>query len=464
MLRIYNGVFVLGAAGFLVACSGSGSDSGLATVNVAPVAEAGADLSGPADGTIHLDGRASYDPDGDTIAYNWYFDHVPENSALGGTERAIGFSKNGSSDASQTSFTPDVQGTFVVGLKVNDGKVDSPPDFVVVTAEAPEGKPVAVAGDDMTGEVGDTLTFDGSRSYDPHGKPITYEWTLVELPSGSSASLTDGDSAAGWLIADQRGVYVANLVVSNGLADSAPDAVVVTVTGEDNAPTANAGEDTSGEDCSYLPLSGLSSVDPDGDALQYFWEVQNVPEGSATTNDSFSDRTAAEPTFWADIAGTYQLSLSVYDGASWSNPDPIVIEVAERSYNTDPAVIIDLIATVDAGEADCEEDGYVYDCEECGDQTVELGSNVTITDADGDPYQVFWEVTDGDATLSDENSLVTNVKLENVVPTEPGVCESLEYEFRLTVTDCTGGITKASTTIYVQCCGVEPAETTGTGS
>lgn len=464
MLRTSSGLFFLGTVGLLAGCSGSGDDSGSASVNQAPVAEAGVYQSGPADAAVQLDGRASYDPDADAIAFNWYFDHVPDGSALGGTERAVGFTRNGSSDAGQTSFTPDVQGTYVVGLVVNDGKLDSAPDFVIVTAEAPEGQPVAVAGADRTASVGDTITFDGSRSYDPHGKAITYEWSLVEQPDGSTATLGDSATAGGWLTADVRGIYVANLVVSNGLADSAPDAIVVTVTGEDNGPTANAGEDTSGEDCSALALSGLGSVDPDGDTLQYFWEVQDVPEGSKATNDSFSDRAAAAPTFWADIAGTYQLSLSVYDGANWSNPDPIVIEVAERSYNTDPAVIIDTLDIIDAGESECVEDGYVYDCEECGDQTVELGANVTITDADGDPYEVLWEVTDGDATIASGTDLITNVKLEEVIPTEPSVCDTLAYGFRLTVTDCTGGITKASTTVSVQCCGTETAEGTGTGS
>ncbi len=457
-------VLALSAAAGLVACFGGGDDSGLATVNHPPVADAGADQSGPADAAVELDGRASYDPDADTIAFHWYFDHVPDGSSLGGEERATGFARNDSSDAAQTSFTPDVQGTYVIGLTVNDGKADSAADFAIVTAEAPEGQPIAVAGNDVTAAVGDTVTFDGSRSYDPHGKSITYQWTMVEQPDGSTATVSDSDSAGGWFIADQRGVYVANLIVSNGLSQSSPDAVVVTVTGEDNTPTANAGEDLDAEDCTNIPLTGTASADPDGDALQYFWEVQNVPAGSLANNDSFSDRAAAEPTFWADVAGEYQLSLSVYDGANWSNPDPLLLIISERSFNTDPAVVIDVIDTVDAGEAPCEEDGYVYDCEECGDQTVELGPNVTITDADGDPYTVLWELTEGEATISDETSLTTNVKLEDVIPTEPAVCDTLEYEFRLTVTDCTGGVTKASTSVRVQCCGTDASETTGTGS
>ena len=141
-----------------------------------------------------------------------------------------------------------------------------------------------------------------------------------------------------------------------------------------------------------------------------------------------------------------------------------MITISERSYNTDPAVIIETLDTIDAGEAECEEDGYVYACEECGDQALELGGTVTITDADGDPYEVLWEVTEGEATISDVNSLLTDVSLEDVEPTEPAVCDDLAYEFRLTVTDCTGGVTKASTTVTVQCCGIEASGSKGSGS
>ncbi len=460
------GWMALGTAALgLVACTGS-DDTGVVIPNGIPVAEAGSDQAGPADSIVELDGRASFDPDGDTLAFHWDFDHVPEGSTLGGTERAAGFSRNGSADAGQTTFIPDVQGTYVVSLVVNDGKDDSPPDFVVVTAEAPAGQPVAVAGADLAGAVSETITLDGSGSYDPFGRDLTYTWTLVESPSGSSAALQDATSAAGWFIADARGVYVVNLVVNNGLTSSDADAVLVTITGEDNVPTANAGEDMAAEDCTAIQLDGSASADPDGDPLQYFWEVQAKPKNSTSSNDSFSDRTASQPTFWADVAGTYQLSLSVYDGAGWSTPDPLLVEVGERSYNTDPAVVIDTLDLVDAGEANCEEDGYVYDCEECENQTLTLGENVTITDADGDPYTTLWELTEGEATIADETSVVTSVKLEEITPTEPSVCDTLEYEFRLTVTDCTGGVTKASTTISAQCCGVEEGGTgtTSTGS
>ena len=104
---------------------------------------------------------------------------------------------------------------------------------------------------------------------------------------------------------------------------------------------------------------------------------------------------------------------------------------------------------------ECEEDGYVYDCEDCEDQTIEIGSNVTINDPDNDPYTVMWELTSGSGIISNPSAVTTSVKLENIEATEPNVCDSNEWVLELTVTDCTTASTSESTTVTVDCCGIE---------
>jgi len=59
---------------FMVACGGSGggdTDSGGGSENVAPIANAGANVSANELSSVNLDGSASRDPDGDTITYRW---------------------------------------------------------------------------------------------------------------------------------------------------------------------------------------------------------------------------------------------------------------------------------------------------------------------------------------------------------------------------------------------------------
>ena len=181
------------------ACSGSTStdkptDTAVST-NTAPTAEAGLAVTQSADTAVQLNGGASSDPDGDALSWHWSFDRVPEGSALQTKEKP--FSVNNSSDASLPTFTPDRVGTFIVKLVVNDGKVDSTADYVIINISAPDNLPVANAGTDVTGAVGTAVTLDGTGSYDPKGLTLTYAWTIVDKPASSVLTgLTGSDTVA----------------------------------------------------------------------------------------------------------------------------------------------------------------------------------------------------------------------------------------------------------------------------
>jgi len=443
----------LGAVG----CKGRTIDT--ASLNSPPVAVAGDDQTIPSDDWVQLSGSASFDPDGDELSYSWAFDHLPEGSELGDKEMA--FTRNGSGDAMNTAFAPDVVGTYIVSLLVSDGTADSNTDFVIITAETPEARPVANAGSDVAVVAGTEVSLDGSLSYDPEGRSLNYNWSFVQIATDSTvseASFSDNNTATATSVSftpDTKGVYVVNLTVNNGLVDAEPDTVMITATGDDNAPVANAGEDIEAEDCSYISLSGANSTDPDDDTLTYFWELQSKPAGSTSTNDSFTDRSAESPGFWADITGTYVLSLSVFDGVAWSPADLITLTLSERMVNTPPQVTMTTLATITAGDAECVESGYAYACDDCDDQSIVLGNNVTISDADNDPYTVHWELISGNGSVSSPEELVTTAQITDIEAVEPLVCESNEFVFQLTVTDCTGAATNASTTVTADCCGVE---------
>jgi len=87
--------------------------------------------------------------------------------------------------------------------------------FAVVAVAACSGPkpPVAVAGPEQIVTVGQLVQLDGSGSHDPSGKPITFEWTFVQLPSDSHATLNafaaDGSTAVNPSFpADVGGDYV----------------------------------------------------------------------------------------------------------------------------------------------------------------------------------------------------------------------------------------------------------------
>lgn len=91
--------------------------------------------------------------------------------------------------------------------------------------------PVADAGPDQTSNVqaGDAVILDGSASSDPDGHALSYSWSLVALPAGSTAELSDPSAVKPDFIADKPGTYVAWLTVNDGRVDSSPDDVSVIV-------------------------------------------------------------------------------------------------------------------------------------------------------------------------------------------------------------------------------------------
>jgi hypothetical protein len=96
--------------------------------NETPVADAGEDQELAVRDTVYLDGGDSHDPDEDPINFSWAFDSLPANSN----------SVIANDTAVNPSFSPDVAGTYVVELIVNDGTVDSEPDTVSITVVSAE--------------------------------------------------------------------------------------------------------------------------------------------------------------------------------------------------------------------------------------------------------------------------------------------------------------------------------------
>jgi len=88
--------------------------------------------------------------------------------------------------------------------------------------------PVAVAGADQNGNVGCLTTLDGSGSSDGDGDTITYFWTIVSAPGGSTAVLSDNTVANPTFTPDVAGNYQFGLLIGDGIATAA-DTVSVAV-------------------------------------------------------------------------------------------------------------------------------------------------------------------------------------------------------------------------------------------
>ena len=340
----------------------------LGPLNTAPVADAGPDQTVLVTDTVTLDGSGSSDTDGDPLTFLWQLTQVPPGSGATLSDPT----------AVAPTFVADLPGTYVAELVVDDGTDPSAPDVVIVSTT--NSAPVADAGPDQTALVNDAIILDGSGSTDVDGDPLTYAWQLTTLPAGSTATLDDPTAVMPGFVIDVAGTYVAELVVNDGLVGSLPDTVTVTTT--NSAPVADAGPDQSTFVGDTVTLDGSGSADVDGDPLTYSWSLTTVPAGSAATLD---DPTRVDPTFQADLPGTYVAQLMVNDGFVDSPPDTVVV----TTQNSPPVA--------DAGP----------------DQSVDLGALVQLdgtgsSDVDGDPLTYAWSLnavpSGSAASLSDPTS------------------------------------------------------------
>lgn len=276
--------------------------------NIKPIANAGADQTVAINSLVTLDGTAASDADGDPLTYQWSFVSVPSGSSVVLAQDT----------QPNPTFTPDKPGQYVVELLVNDGHVNSNPDQVVISTE--NSAPVAEAGSSQTAPVGATVILDGSQSVDVDGDSLTFSWSIVSKPENSSADLNDSHAVKPQFVIDQPGTYQLHLVVSDGKLNSQPD--TVTVSTQNTAPIAKAGQDQSTLVNTTILLDGTQSSDVDGNSLTYKWSLLNHPDGSTS---SLSDTTVPQPSLLIDYPGSYVIQLIVNDGVVDSSADTVVI-------------------------------------------------------------------------------------------------------------------------------------------
>jgi hypothetical protein len=433
-VRSINAIFI-GVAAMSIGCnSDKERDSGVACD--APLAEAGENISVVLGDTVQLDASGSTicEQNEDSASFTWVFEAVEPGSAI--DDSAL--SENETPEAVASVFVPDLAGTYTLSVVVTDSLNTSSPDFVVVTVASDNQVPVADCGANVNGTVGESVTLDGSASYDPEGDEITYSWGMTDTPACSelsTADLLNADGSGPSMVPDCDGIYTVSLVVGDAQQWSEPDICYIDVVSGNQAPVADAGEGGDLGSCADNPLAlnAWGSYDLDADELSYQWSVVEVPAKSVTDDSGFDDPTTPEPRFTWDVTGTYTFQLQVSDGQSWSAPDVVSFTIRELSENDSPVANSGDDQTVNV-DADCESSSYIWSCEDCSAVSIDLDGTASF-DPNGDELSFYWTESTSSVSFGSRVSALT----EAMIPSQAAEYElanTMSFEFNLEVADC----------------------------
>ncbi|WKZ11575.1 MAG: PKD domain-containing protein [Gammaproteobacteria bacterium] len=305
--------------------------------NSKPLADAGQDRTVPPAMAVTLDGRQSRDPEGAALRYRWSMLNKPAGSTAALANPAT----------AQPVFTPDIVGQYAVQLIVNDGKLDSEPDAVVITTTPGNSPPRAVADllideldPDCTGNIqpepgnvaaGEVATVTGCLSSDPDNDELSYQWALTTQPVGSEAGIAPADAERGQITTDRAGQYIAQLSVRDGTETAPPDTVVINAINS-RPPVAIAGavqgpDNQEVLDYETVQLVGDGSYDPDGCPIEYSWRLTSDPVGIQFC--------ASGPGSSGVVAGAYSYCAATLSDYDVANPQ---IAQFNPSVNPQPGV------------------------------------------------------------------------------------------------------------------------------
>jgi len=257
------------------------------------------------------------DPDEDRLTYRVVT--VPSHGRLSGVEPNLTYMPNRNFNGAD-SFT----------FRANDGTADSPAATISITVTPVDDPPVANSGSASIQE--DTPVWIALMASDPDGDPLTYrvmEGPLHGSLSGEIPNLTYTPYP------NFSGSDSFTFKVSDGVTDSPPATVSITVTQVNDPPIVNDGSATTEED---TPVRiALMSSDPDGDALSY----------SVVASPSHGNLSGEPPNLTytpnKDFDGSDRFTFKVNDGTEDSIVATVSITVAP--VNDPPTANYDSVTT-----------------------------------------------------------------------------------------------------------------------
>ena len=359
-------------------------------------------------------------------------------------------------------------GTVSITATANDGggAADSH-DITVEAAAVANQAPTADAGADQNVAAAATVNLSGSGT-DSDGTIASYAWTQ---DSGTTITISNADSAnASFTAPSTAGVIVLQLTVTDNDGATATDNVSITVEAvvENQAPTANAGDDQNVSAAETVNLSG-SGTDNDGSIVSYAWTQESGTTLTLTDADSAN---ASFDSSGADDAGEVLVfTLTVTDDNGATATDNVSITVAAPDVNSPPNAnagddqSVAFSATVNLSGSGTDSDGTIASFA----WTQVSGTTVNLTDANtenasfdssgvddaGEVLTFTLTVTDDDGATATDNISITVAADPNRLIANAGIDQSdIESDATVTLTaSTTGGTGSISNYVWEQISG-----------
>jgi MYXO-CTERM domain-containing protein len=140
-----------------------------------------------------------------------------------------------------------VPGSYTASLSVTDSAEESSANVAEIDIEAIANNlpPIADAGDDLTGDIGETLVLDGSGSVDPENQALTYTWSQL---SGPTVNLQPGANSTQrtFVAPNTTAPLTFRLTVSDGVSSDTDDVFVTVRPGVTPTPPKGIGNNQAG--------------------------------------------------------------------------------------------------------------------------------------------------------------------------------------------------------------------------
>ena len=319
----------------------------------APVAVAGPDRTIVEGDSFTLDGKESYDSDGEIISYVWSGD---------------GLSKEGITvDFDSVPYRAE---PYIITLTVtdNDGNTNSDTVEITVIAEDADNLPPEAkasispktsynCSEDTDWDI--NIALDASLSSDPEGEALTFAWsgTMGDDKESIKTLISNKDSVIASILVkdlcnqcvqptseDPSGSKICDIIFNvdvtdiGALSDNAQ--VTASVMWEHNPPpaenlppVADAGSAQTIGICDALVMDGTSSNDPDGNIVKYVWTVADgaIELGTGPTPTlTMAGRTPGEHT----------ITLTVTDDDGATATDTVTVTITGENDDYDYTYII----------------------------------------------------------------------------------------------------------------------------